>query len=199
MFLEFQANLNGYGDIIALGAGDSAQTQLSQVPYALILDRVYVHGDPVLGQKRGIALQQPRHHDHQLVHLRLQSDRPGLAGDRRLQWPRQLPDREQLPRGSGRELPVRRRRSDDPESRDRRTSRSARNHLRSRSSWRDPIIATPASAVRRRRSPGGGIARGWHLLLQGRRTRVPPDRRTRPPPSRRPKSSATIAAGRPAA
>lgn len=56
MFLEFQNNVNGYGDIIALGAGDSTQTQLSQVPYALVIDRVYVHGDPVLGQKRGIAL-----------------------------------------------------------------------------------------------------------------------------------------------
>jgi hypothetical protein len=56
LFLEFQANANGYGDIVALGAGDSSQTQLSQVPYELILDRVYVHGDPIVGQKRGIAL-----------------------------------------------------------------------------------------------------------------------------------------------
>ena len=56
VFLEFQANVQGYGDIIALGAGDSTQTQLSQVPYALILDRLYVHGDVVMGQKRGIAL-----------------------------------------------------------------------------------------------------------------------------------------------
>lgn len=56
MFLEFQANVNGYGDLIALGAGDSTQTTLAQVPYALVLDRVYVHGDPVMGQKRGIAL-----------------------------------------------------------------------------------------------------------------------------------------------
>ena len=56
MFLEFQANVNGYGDIIDLGAAGSMQTQLSQVPYALVLDRLYVHGDPVAGQKRGIAL-----------------------------------------------------------------------------------------------------------------------------------------------
>jgi putative Ig domain-containing protein len=56
MFLEFQANYSGYGEIIALGAGDSSQNQLSQVPYAFVLDRVYVHGDPVAGQKRGIAL-----------------------------------------------------------------------------------------------------------------------------------------------
>ena len=56
MFLEFQANVNGYGDIVSLGAGDKTQTQLSQVPYALVLDRLYIHGDPVIGQKRGIAL-----------------------------------------------------------------------------------------------------------------------------------------------
>src|SRR5262249_40889036 len=54
--LEFKANQGGYGDVITLGAADSTQTQLSQVPYALVLDRVYVHGDPALGQKRGIAL-----------------------------------------------------------------------------------------------------------------------------------------------
>ena len=56
MFLEFQANKDGGGEIIALGAGDGTQTQLSQVPYAFVLDRLYIHGDPVLGQKRGIAL-----------------------------------------------------------------------------------------------------------------------------------------------
>src|SRR5262245_43047086 len=56
MFLEFQANKDGFGDIIAIGAGDRTQTQLSQVPYAFVIDRVYVHGDPVVGQKRGIAL-----------------------------------------------------------------------------------------------------------------------------------------------
>ena len=60
MFLEFQANLAGAGEIIAIGAGDSTQTDpdLShgQVPYAFVLDRLYVHGDPELGQKRCISL-----------------------------------------------------------------------------------------------------------------------------------------------
>ena len=55
-FLEFQANLNGYSDIIALGANDTTQTDLTTVPYALVLDRLYIHGDPLVGQKRGIAL-----------------------------------------------------------------------------------------------------------------------------------------------
>ena len=52
--VEFQANSRGAGDIIALGAG--SQTQLSQLPFELVFDRVYVHGDAVTGQKRGIAL-----------------------------------------------------------------------------------------------------------------------------------------------
>lgn len=56
MFLEFPSTREGYGDIIQLGDGSSAQSSLAQVPYSLVLDRLYIHGDPVYGQKRGIAL-----------------------------------------------------------------------------------------------------------------------------------------------
>lgn len=56
MFLEFPPNKDGYGDIIQLGDGSAAQSQASQVPYEIVLDRVYVHGHPLYGQKRGIAL-----------------------------------------------------------------------------------------------------------------------------------------------
>jgi hypothetical protein len=56
LFLQFAANRDGYGDIIQLGDGSAAQSQLSQVPYSFVIDRVYVHGDPLVGQKRGIAL-----------------------------------------------------------------------------------------------------------------------------------------------
>jgi hypothetical protein len=55
-FLELRANLLGYGEILRIGDGSSAQSQLSQVPYAIDVDRVYVHGHPLHGQKRGIAL-----------------------------------------------------------------------------------------------------------------------------------------------
>lgn len=54
--LEFPANRDGHGDVIQLGAGSSAQATLDQVPHDLVLDRVFVHGDPQAGQKRGIAL-----------------------------------------------------------------------------------------------------------------------------------------------
>lgn len=56
VLIEFTPNEGGYGDILQLGDGSSAQTTLPQVPYEIELDRVYVHGDPVIGQKRGIAL-----------------------------------------------------------------------------------------------------------------------------------------------
>jgi hypothetical protein len=54
--LEFRANHEGAGDIITLGDGGSAQRDLTQVPKHLVIDRCYIHGDPVQGQKRGIAL-----------------------------------------------------------------------------------------------------------------------------------------------
>lgn len=56
MFIEFPSTREGYGDIIQLGDGSSAQNSLSHVPYEIVFDRVYVHGHPLYGQKRGIAL-----------------------------------------------------------------------------------------------------------------------------------------------
>jgi hypothetical protein len=56
LFLEFPSNKDGYGDIIQIGDGSDAQKDLAQVPTEIVLDRVYVHGDRVQGQKRGVAL-----------------------------------------------------------------------------------------------------------------------------------------------
>ena len=55
-YLAFAANVDGSGDVIQLGDGSSAQNSADQIPHDLILDHLYVHGDPLLGQKRGIAL-----------------------------------------------------------------------------------------------------------------------------------------------
>jgi PKD repeat protein len=55
-YLEFAANQNGVGDILQIGDGSSAQTSLDMVPHHITLQHVYVHGDPLLGQKRGISL-----------------------------------------------------------------------------------------------------------------------------------------------
>jgi hypothetical protein len=54
--LEIGANSRGSGDIIQLGDGSGAQSNLEQVPRDLVIDRCYIHGDPLVGQKRGIAL-----------------------------------------------------------------------------------------------------------------------------------------------
>ena len=54
--LEFRSNARGYGEIISLGSGGSDQGTLSVVPHHLVLDRLLVRGDPVVGQKRGIGL-----------------------------------------------------------------------------------------------------------------------------------------------
>jgi len=54
--VEVLANAAGAGDIITLGDGSALQTSLAQIPHDLAVDRVYVHGDPARGQKRGIAL-----------------------------------------------------------------------------------------------------------------------------------------------
>jgi hypothetical protein len=54
--VEFRGNAGGYGDIIALGHGGGDQRRREDVPHTIVLDRLYVHGDALLGQKRGIAL-----------------------------------------------------------------------------------------------------------------------------------------------
>jgi hypothetical protein len=55
-YLEFAASPWGLGDIIQLGDGSTAQNSLAMVPHDIILSHVYLHGDPAVGQKRGIAL-----------------------------------------------------------------------------------------------------------------------------------------------
>jgi len=54
--LEMRANRNGAGDILQIGDGSAAQADPASVPYDIVIDRLYIHGDPQLGQKRGIAL-----------------------------------------------------------------------------------------------------------------------------------------------
>ena len=55
-YLEFRAGYEGNGDIVQIGDGSSAQNSLDKVPHDIVLSHLYIHGDPVWGQKRGIAL-----------------------------------------------------------------------------------------------------------------------------------------------
>src|SRR5437870_1528130 len=57
MFLEFYPAPNTTtADLLELGATGSRQNTLAQVPQHFVVDRVYFHGDPTNGQRRGIAL-----------------------------------------------------------------------------------------------------------------------------------------------
>ena len=51
--VAFEANQNGAGDVITLGA---SATSVAQLPHHIELDRVLIQGDPVLGQKRGVSV-----------------------------------------------------------------------------------------------------------------------------------------------
>ena len=57
--LEFLANANGAGDIVTLGTGSQSAEQM---PKDVIFDRALLRGDPLLGQKRGIALNSGATH-----------------------------------------------------------------------------------------------------------------------------------------
>jgi hypothetical protein len=56
LLVKFEGNVKGYSDVMQLGDGSSAQNLLSQVPHHLVVDRVYMTGSVLHGQKRGIAL-----------------------------------------------------------------------------------------------------------------------------------------------
>ncbi|HSL21398.1 MAG TPA: hypothetical protein VK886_07680 [Vicinamibacterales bacterium] len=56
--VEFQGASSS--DVILLGDGGSAQRSAADVPYDLVIDRCYIHGDSALLTKRGIALNSAR-------------------------------------------------------------------------------------------------------------------------------------------
>ena len=154
LLLEFQANQGGYGDIIALGAGDSTQTDLAQVPYAIVLDRVYVHGDPVFGQKRGISLHSS---DTTVINSYVSEckavgqDSQALSG---FNGPGNYLIENNYLEGATENVLFG---GADPKIPNLVTTNITfrRNHLRKPLAWRDPIVATPA-AVAATVMPGGG-------------------------------------------
>jgi len=158
MFIDFPATKDGFGEIIRLGDGSSAQSDLSQVPYEITLDRVYVHGDPLYGQKRGIALNA------RTVTIRnsyiseikaVGADSQAICG-----WngpgPFSIENNYLEAAGEvfmlgGSDPPIQNLVSEDVLVR--------YNYMSRPMSWRDPIVATPAS-VQASGSDGGTLTAG---------------------------------------
>ena len=161
MFLEFQANPNGYGDVVAIGAGDSSQTQLSQVPYAFVLDRVYIHGDPNVGQKRGLALHS---RDTWVINSYI-SDCKAIGQDSQAisgyNGPGNYWIENNYLEGAGENVLFG---GADPTIPDLVTTNVTfrRNLLSKPLAWRDPIIATPAAASATAGSGSGSLSPGTY-------------------------------------
>ena len=119
-YLDFPATAGGQGDIIQIGDGSSAQSSLSQVPHHIVLNHVYMHGDPYVGQKRGIALNG----SNVTITDSYVSECKGIGQDTQAigGWngPGPYVIENNYLEARGRERAVRRRRSLDPESRGRR-------------------------------------------------------------------------------
>jgi putative Ig domain-containing protein len=192
MFLEFQANKDGYGDIIALGVGDSTQTQLSQVPYALVLDRLYIHGDPVAGQKRGIAL----HSSDTTVINSWVSDCKAVSQEAQaisgFNGPGNYLIENNYLEGATQSFLLG---GADPKIPNLVTTTVTfrSNHLRKPLAWRDPIIATPQGVTAVAAAGAGSLAAGtYYYKVQAR---VPAGQTNQASSTASVEVSATIAAG----
>jgi hypothetical protein len=154
MFLEFQANVGGATDIITIGANDSTQTDLAQVPYAFILDRLYVHGDPEVGQKRGIALHS---RDTSVINSWV-SDCKGIGQDTQAIGGHNGPGNWLIENnyleGAGENFLLG---GADPPIQNLVTTNVVfrNNHLTKPLAWRDPILATPPNVIAAA-TPGAG-------------------------------------------
>ena len=56
MLLEIGPTTSASGDIVVLGDASGTQSSSPGMPHDLVVDRCYIHGDRVRGQKRGIAM-----------------------------------------------------------------------------------------------------------------------------------------------
>jgi hypothetical protein len=166
--LQFGPTHKGYGEIIRFGDGSSAQNALALVPYQLVLDRVYIYGDPRLGQKRGVAINA-REVTVSNSHI---SDIKGIGQDTQAlgAWNGPGPfviennyleaaGENFLLGGSGPDIPnlvatgV--------------TFR--RNHLSRPVSWRDPIVPSPTGVTAAPASSGALAAATYTYLVTARR------------------------------
>jgi hypothetical protein len=192
MFLEFQANNKGYGDIIEFGQGDSTQTTLAQVPYALVVDRVYVHGDPIMGQKRGIALNS---RDTTIVNSYI-SDCKAVGQEAQaisgFNGPGNYDIENNYLEGSTQSFLLG---GADPMIPNLVTTNVTfrGNYLSKPVAWRGPIIATPANVATTVVASGGSLAPGTYTYKVA--ARVPAGQTTQANSTPSPEVSATVVVG----
>jgi PKD repeat protein len=157
-YLEFAANQNGVGDILQIGDGSTAQNSLDMVPHDITLQHVFVHGDALVGQKRGIALNAA----HVTIRDSHIADCKGVGQDTQAiaGWngPGPFTIENNYLEGAGENVMFG---GADPAISglvpDGITFR--RNFVSRPMAWRDPIVATP-QGVQATAEPGGALAAG---------------------------------------
>jgi exonuclease III len=190
LFLEFQANYAGFGEIISFGAADSTQTMASQAPHALVIDRVYVHGDPLFGQKRGIGLNS-RNTD---VINSYVSDCKSIGQDSQaiggFNGPGNFRIENNYLEGAGENVMFG---GSDPTIQSLVTTNITfrHNHVPKPLAWRDPIVATPAVVAAR--VVAGTLAAGTYSYRVA--ARLTSNQNARATSASSVEVSATIAAG----
>ena len=71
------ASVPGVYSIGVVVIGSGTETQLAEFPYDIELDRVYIHGDPVEGAKRGVAAEFALYNCQEFLYFRHQKHVPG--------------------------------------------------------------------------------------------------------------------------
>jgi hypothetical protein len=170
LLLKFDANVKGYNDLVQFGDGSSKQNDLSLVPHHLIADRLYMQGDPVHGQKRGIGINAAHItviNSHIVGMKAVGQDAQAIAG-----WNGPGPFRieNNYLEATGEVFMMG---GDDPKIAGMTpTGLTFRGNTLSRPlSWRDPVIAM-AERVRVSAEPNGTLGAGTYAYRVTARTKV---------------------------
>jgi hypothetical protein len=170
LLLKFDANVKGYNEIVEFGDGSSRQNALSLVPHHLIADRLYMKGDPVHGQKRGIGINGSHItviNSHIVEMKAVGQDAQAIAG-----WngPGPFVIENNHLEATGEVFMMG---GDDPKIANMTpTDLTFRGNTLSRPlSWRNPVITTPAQ-VRLSAEPNGTLPAGTYAYRVTARTYV---------------------------
>jgi len=162
-FLDIDGkNQLGYETLVALG-NNTTQTSAAAAPYALTLDRLFIHGDPIRGQKRCLALDSAstailNSYFEDCKHF--DSDAQGIAG---FNGPGPFRIENNYISGSTENIIFG---GSDPKISKLVPSdiTIARNLVTKSLAWKNPILGRPASPSVSRASAGGALAGGTHYF-----------------------------------